>query len=191
MGLHTGFGTVVACLVLGAGVALSGCASRDDGGVATADGGSAQPAQSAQASASASQDASDQRLQLTRCLREQGIDIPDQGAGAPSPGSIDFQSDKFQKAMDACRQYLPANGGMGPGGTMTADQQAQFLELAACMREQGVDFPDPKFDSDGHLQFQGLLGSINPSDPKVREAFQSCSQQVGLQLPGSAGAGGQ
>lgn len=180
MGNRTLLGVTGAVLM---GLALAGCSSSDDTGVATAAGGD-QGATAAAASPSTSLSVEDQRLAFTQCLRDHGIDVPDQGA-QPSPGSVDFSSKTFQQAFAACRDKLPADSGFGPGASMSADQQAKFLKMAACMREEGIDVPDPKFDANGGLDLGALATKINPTDPKVRKALQTCAKQVGLQMPGA------
>lgn len=79
-----------------------------------------------------------------QCLHEQGIDIPEpQGNGSGSdlssaaPGT---DQAKLQKAVEQCRQFLP-NGGVAP--TLDPKQLTDRLRLAKCMREHGVNVPDP------------------------------------------------
>jgi hypothetical protein len=45
-----------------------------------------------------------------------------------------------------------------------SDRQAA-LAYARCMRQHGIDMPDPKFDAQGHVQ-QQLPGGVGPDDPK-------------------------
>lgn len=163
--------------------ALAGCSSSSESGVATAGGGSGEPAVSPSASATVSGD--DQRLAFVRCLRENGVDIPDDGLSG-GPGSIDLQSTKVQDALTACQDQAPDMGGDGPLGPMSEAQQNQFIELAGCLRDEGLDVPDPTFTADGRLDLGSLVSSgINPSDPEVRAALQTCSEKVDLQLPGT------
>ena len=163
--------------------ALAGCSSSSESGVAPAGGGSAStPQQSASPAASLS--AEDQRLQFVACLRDNGVDIPDD-ALSQGPGAIDLQSQEVQDALKACEDKVPNIGGEGPGGTMSEAQQSQFIELAECMRDEGIDFPDPKFDANGNLDLGALTSSgINPGDPKVQAALQACSKKVDCQFPG-------
>ena len=76
------------------------------------------------------------------------------------------------------------NGGASDGTkkTTTASFRAQLLTYAKCMRDNGVRFPDPQFDSDGRPRFnrhgglsgpggQGFAGlSENPTFEKARTA---------------------
>ena len=163
-------------------VALTGCSSGTDTGVASAGGGSTTTEQSAAPTASLSAD--DQRLQFVQCLRDNGVDVPDD-ALSQGPGAIDLQSQQVQDALKACEDSAPNMGGDGPGGPMSAEQQAQFMALAECMRDEGIAFPDPTFDANGNLDIAAMTsGGISPSDPKVQAAFQVCSENVDVQMPG-------
>ena len=79
-----------------------------------------------------------------QCLQQQGIDIQEpQGNGSGSdlstvaPGT---DQAKLQKATEQCRQFLP-NGGVAP--TIDSKQLADRLRQAKCMREHGINVPDP------------------------------------------------
>lgn len=54
----------------------------------------------------------DALLAFARCMREQGIDMPDPGAGgfieARPDDPVDPFSEEFQKAQEACREHLQA-----------------------------------------------------------------------------------
>jgi hypothetical protein len=132
----------------------------------------------------ASLSADDQRLQFVQCLRDNGVDVPDDGL-SHGPGAIDLQSQQVQDALKACEDSAPNLGGDGPSGPMSAEQQAQFMALAECMRDEGIDFPDPTFDADGNLDVSAMKGGeISPSDPEVQAAFRGCSDKVDFQMPG-------
>ncbi len=89
-----------------------------------------------------------------------------------SPGSLDPNSPAFRSADRACHHYLP-NGGVqaGPSGT-GAQQRAQDVVFADCMRSHGVPgFPDP--DHDGVFT---LSARINEQAPAFRRATQACQK---------------
>ena len=53
------------------------------------------------------------------------------------------------------------------------------LEHSKCMREQGIDFPDPVFDEDGGAQIQIGRGSgINPESAKFKAAEKACQDKM-------------
>ncbi|MGZ4795353.1 MAG: hypothetical protein ACXVJ7_17045 [Acidimicrobiia bacterium] len=60
--------------------------------------------------------------------------------------------------------------------TSQASFRTQLLAYAKCMRDNGVDFPDPQFDANGRPQFnrngQGFV--IRRDDPTVQKAQQAC-----------------
>lgn len=53
-----------------------------------------------------------------------------------SPGKLDPNAPAFKSASGACHHLLP-NGG-SPPSAISAAQQAQDLQFAACMRSHGV-----------------------------------------------------
>lgn len=115
--------------------ALSACGSTDetphDSG-SGADGGSGTQTQSAE----------DYQLAFAECMREQGVDMPD-----PNPdGSIEAPAgDGFLEAAETCQAELgEAPAPPGGGSQMSEEEQrAEWLEIAACFRDNGVDVPDP------------------------------------------------
>jgi hypothetical protein len=129
-----------------------------------------------------------------QCMRTHGIpDFPDP---TPGPGGGGFQlrggpgsdldqgSPTFQAADKACTSLLP-NGGVAP--QLTAAQQQQFLNWAACIRAHGLpDFADPDFSGGGvaiHLSGgAGLPGGRGPS-----AQFQAAQRACKSKLPGGFG----
>ena len=65
-----------------------------------------------------SQDAA--RVKFSQCMRQNGVDIPDPGAGGGPPagggGQFDRSDPKVQAATKACQDKLPQRGQGGPGG---------------------------------------------------------------------------
>jgi hypothetical protein len=60
--------------------------------------------------------------------------------------------------------------------TSQADVEEAQLKFAKCMRDQGLDFPDPKPDANGNLRFQTPRGSGDRN--KFQAAAQNCSQYL-------------
>jgi hypothetical protein len=170
-------------LPLTLGLALAGCARSDDGtGVATADGGAgAGPTTTASAAAL---NADDRRLEFAKCMRENGVDMPDP---EPGEGGIRIQRQpggdpaKTQAAMEKCRSLLP-NGGVAP--KLDAQQVEQLRQMAKCMRENGVPtFPDP--EADGTINFQLGAGGMTRDDPKFQAAMEKCRANAPLRIRGT------
>jgi hypothetical protein len=147
------------------GVLLLGACSggQDHTGVASMTSGG--PTGVASASAGASGDQQQRALEWAKCMRGNGLDVPDPqpGQGLPLPG--DPNDPKIQQAIAACKQYQPAPN-------INADDPAvkqQMADYAKCMREHGVDMQDPG---------AGLVKLPDMSDPKVAQANQACSPRV-------------
>ncbi|MBX6767341.1 MAG: hypothetical protein IRY90_09355 [Actinomadura rubrobrunea] len=130
-------------------------------------GGSA-TAVKASASPSRSLDPDDAMLEFARCMRANGINVPDPKDGDPKGIRLAVKGvdrDRLQDAMEKCRPYLVA-GGRIPD-LKDPKVRDQYTELAQCMRQQGIDVPDP--DSNG--SFRLPKGKIDRSRlDKAREA---------------------
>ncbi|MEC4016817.1 hypothetical protein [Streptomyces sp. H27-D2] len=91
---------------------------------------------------------SDQALKHRKCLRENGLDVPDPKPGQDNRGIAingdGMSKEKMEKAMKACRSKAP-----GGGGKITQADKDKALKFARCMRKNGVDMPDPEFSGGG------------------------------------------
>ena len=153
-------------------LALAGCSSGGGEGIASAGG-----TQSNTASAAPASDEEKAR-EFAECMRDNGVDLPDpvpDGDGGFDFGldqaSVGFGDPEFQKAVLACRDKLPG------GGQQYLDDpevQAQLREFAQCMRDHGIDFPDP--DPDGG--FAGGLGDLDRSSPGFQSALEGCKDKL-------------
>jgi hypothetical protein len=136
----------------------------------------------------------DAALDFARCMREHGIDMPD-----PKPGQGGVQltvpdgksQDEVQAADSACRKYLDK---VKPQA-MSEEQQKEFrdkaLAMARCMREHGVDMPDPTFGPNGQATIKigggkGASNGMRPDDPRFQKAQEACQKL----LPGGGPGGG-
>ena len=91
----------------------------------------------------------------------------------------------MEEADKACRDLLPAGGMLGdPNATMDPALADQMLKFAQCMRDHGVDFPDPQFSGGGVMVQVGgdEAGAIDP----MSETFQAAQEACGSELPGGA-----
>ena len=155
-----------------AAAALTGCGA-DDGG----------------AGAGATLDPEEARLAYARCMRENGVDVPDPKPGtdgmvqlAPGTGpggGVDAET--FEAARKACAAYAEDMGGPGAGGLGEADQE-RLLEFARCMREHGVDVPDPDLDQDGGIAVEVPRGGV---DADFEAAQEACQEYFGPRGDGS------
>jgi len=64
------------------------------------------------------------------------------------------------------------------------DKQA-MLDMAACMRERGHDFPDPLFEGGRVTQRmeEPGEGGVDPDDPAFRTDLEECANESGLEPP--------
>jgi hypothetical protein len=115
----------------------------------------------------------DQQLKFAQCMRKNGVNIPDPKPGEDSQGIAIGENgaspEKIEKAMKVCRDVagIPAPKPLSP------EQKDKMIKFAACMREHGINMPDPKFD-DGAGKAQAL-----PSDPdkdKLDKASKACAK---------------
>jgi hypothetical protein len=66
------------------------------------------------------------------------------------------------------------------------DPQEAALEWARCMREHGVDVPDPQVDEDGGVQVRAGRGGFRRgegNDDEFREAQEACGSPLGNARP--------
>lgn len=175
-------------LLLAAGVALvwalAGCSDGAGAGVATA-GGAAPAGASASASPTS---AADQGRRFAECMRENGVDVPDPD---PTSGKVQFgdlkRGDKQDvgEAMEKCHQYLPM--GREPSRQLSPEDVEKQRKFAECMREHGVDVPDPDPQGRIRITIDREGRRIDRSDEQFREAFHACralSPRVKLGLDG-------
>jgi hypothetical protein len=184
--------TLAACGSSGGGNQVASLGG-DDARTTADDGGSSDDAE---------KDPEDAFREFAECMREHGVDMPDpevsddggvsfsapEGA-APADGAEVRGSDEFASAHEACEQHLEGvvNGdGKRPNEEQQEKFREQALEHAQCMRDHGIDFPDPQF-GDGGMVTQSLGGGIDPNDPTFQDAMEECSEKAGLPKPGKGG----
>lgn len=60
--------------------------------------------------------------------------------------------------------------------TSDKDMEEQALEFAACMRENGVDMPDPEFGEDGGMKFQAGK-KLDVNGEAMERAMEACEDK--------------
>jgi hypothetical protein len=170
---------LVGVLALMLVVAACGGGGNQNDGVASLS-GSNKPTTTTAAPLS-KQDVEQAALAFARCMRQHGIDMPDpQFSGNKitqdfkgGPGSKGPDDPAFKAAEQACNKYLP-NGGQPP--RLDPQEQQQLLAFARCMRQHGIDMPDPRPDGGLVIRRRGGPGGVNPDDQKFKAAEQACQQ---------------
>jgi predicted small lipoprotein YifL len=170
---------------------LAGCGEKDDEAqVASLDGSGDEADGDTEDTGDDEKSDEDQALEFAACMRENGVpDFPDpevdgEGGGLTfrrddSGGGAD-QPDRatVEKAMKACEDLAPRGGGRFSEEDRSKMQDA-FLEYAACMREHGIDMPDPEFSEDGGGAFQRGGPGMDPDDPEFAAAHEACEDKLG------------
>jgi hypothetical protein len=159
--------------------------------------------------AEAKQEMQDAALAFARCMRQHGVDMPDptfddsggggmmikQGGPASSTGArpddatMKAAQTACQPILDKAQQDMPR-----PSPAEEAKMRDQALKFAKCMRDHGVDMPDPTFDDNGGMRIEvngggsagGGSGPVSNSsgngaapkppgeDPKMDAAMKAC-----------------
>ena len=132
----------------------------------------------------------DGALAFARCMRENGVDVPDPqrgsngmiriapgGPAGPGGGGLPNPEDpKFRKANEACSKHLDDAGAAPDPEALEANRDA-FVAYARCMRAEGVDVPDP--GADGSLRFRvGDPDAPNPESPAFKRADAMCDKHL-------------
>jgi hypothetical protein len=164
-------------LAVGLAAGCGGKANRP--GIATANGGANSPG----ASPSASLDPEEQQRRFTQCMRDHGVDMPDPDSdGRVRITASGGPDDKTEQAVQACQQYLPA----GKLATPDAATMEAFRQYAQCMREHGVDIPDPDAGGGGGFSVKkggpsgGTTGGggFSQDDPAFKAADEACKDKL-------------
>jgi hypothetical protein len=84
--------------------------------------------------------------------------------------------------LSACAGDNNEAGGKKP----KADVEAAALKFSRCMREHGIDMPDPKISSDGgQVLIAGAKGKakFNPESPAFKNAQKACQKYMDALRP--------
>ncbi|GAA2387379.1 hypothetical protein [Dactylosporangium salmoneum] len=147
---------------------LTGCSAADGGsdGSGAADG---------EKTASSQQSFEDWQLAFARCMRAEGLDVPDPGKGGL--GGLRDSSDTaaLEQASTKCRGKL-GDPPPAPDLEGKSDEQLQeeALKSAKCFRDNGVDVADPK---------KGEIGLTIPQDAP-KGVIAKCAPNAGNGIAG-------
>ena len=187
-------------LLLAVAAVASGCgaASSSDQGVAELDDAAATTSEGDddESASHDEQDPEESALAWAKCMREHGVDVPDPEVGEGGRLTIrgsarrrlgDVDSDTFRKAQEACGSPFGSAGPPQLSDEQREQLQETMLAFAKCMREHGVDMPDPDFSGGGGVfRVGGGPGrGIDPDDPTFRKAQDACQSILEDGLPGA------
>jgi predicted small secreted protein len=132
------------------------------------------------------------RLEFAECMREHGVEMADPTPGQKgviiggpagkqaSGGAFNPDDPATKKALAACKGKL-GDLGQEPSPQEKEEFKEDALAFAECMREHGVDMPDPRFDGEGHVQMRivGRPGSgPSPESPAFQKAQEACQSNL-------------
>ena len=171
--------------ILGLSAACGNGSGDDDSALPDAAGASS----ASPSSDEADLDPEDAMLKFAECMREHGVDMPD-----PSPGGgvrmngEGLSEDQMEAAQSACQKWMDMAEPEDGGKELTEEEKQSFLDMAACMRDRGYNFPDPEFDGGRVTQKieKGDGDLPGPDDPAFQKDMEECSAEAGLEPPGEA-----
>jgi len=186
-------------LALGLAAVLAACSGADTGpGVATLEdpGASASPVAS-----TAPTDPQEAFLAFAQCMRDNGIDMPDPeivddaGGGnvgmafkvGGDAGSVD--KEEFRAADAACKHFLANVISDKTTGGISPEDEDKLLEFTHCMREHGIDMPDPQTSGVIVDEEQGTGSNLDPNDPDFQAAQEACAGLLPGKIQGGAAPG--
>ncbi|MDQ2630879.1 MAG: hypothetical protein M3Y75_07885 [Actinomycetota bacterium] len=135
-------------------------------------------------------------LEFAECMREHGVEVEDPQPGqagviigkvekkAGEGGSEPLSDPATDEAMEACGEIME-DAAPELSAEEEEEHREQALAFAQCMREHGVEMPDPEFSADGKMtQRIGGPGAEGPApDSPAFEAAQAACQEAAPEPP--------
>jgi hypothetical protein len=119
-------------------------------------------------------------LKHARCMREHGVNVPDPKPGPGGGIQLEMRADagdrlRVERAEEACSKYLEDVRPPELSPQQEREFREQALKHARCMREHGIDIPDPTFGEGGKVEMR-LGGAVGPGNPRFEAAQKECSK---------------
>jgi hypothetical protein len=141
----------------------------------------------------------DAMLEFAACMREHGVDMPDPQvngdggvivkAGGPEGGGPPSEAERedVEAAHEACEPILEDAFADAPelSPEEEAEQRDRMLAFTECMREHGIDMPDPEFgEGPGGMRLrvggpEGEAPGFDPESPEFQDAQEACDDELG------------
>jgi hypothetical protein len=168
-------GAALAALVLV--LALASCGGEGSDPQVASLGGTTTTTEEDDTASGEERDPEEALLAYARCMREHGIDVPDPQVDGDGRATFRLvrprgNEQKFEEAQQACSEHLENARPRNLSPEQQEELREAMLAFAQCMREHGVDIPDPQFGEGERGTVR--LRDINPNDPKFREAEEAC-----------------
>jgi hypothetical protein len=136
---------------------LVGCSSDSE----TDSASSATDSSASSESTDGSDEASSEEQAFRDCLKENGVELPEEGSSErPDPSSIDQEA--LQEAMSACSSLAPSD--LPSGGAGGGVDQSAIDAFVGCLADRGITV-----EAD-----LAAIQELDRSKPKVRKAFEKC-----------------
>ena len=140
----------------------------------------------------------DAALAYARCMRENGIDMPDPIVSDDGEGRVsisqgarpddNISKEDFLEAEEECRHHMAA-AMPDAGPPLSAEDMDKMLAFAQCMREHGIPMEDPTGDGGIRVQINDGSGGAKgmpENDDQLQAAHEACADL----LPGKMGKPG-
>lgn len=175
----TWYRMLVPALVVVAVVAACGGGEATDDGVVSIDGGE-------DATTSTRLSTDEALLEVTRCMRDNGIEVPDIGITADGQldlapedmEGVDLEDEEFQAVVASCLGAFRSSVGFDVSldPELDAAYQDQLMEFSQCMRDNGItDFPDPQAGAGTPYP---LSAWADFGEPEFQDAVEVCQEIV-------------
>ena len=132
----------------------------------------------------------DAMLAYAQCMRDLSIEVTDPvfDASGAFIGGLEFEGGKdaapkdakdegFQAASDACSDLLVAFKPTA-NPALEAEQTEAALRFAVCMREQGLEWPDPAPDG---TRFAGSDIKVDKESAEFQAAYEVCDEELAVE----------
>jgi hypothetical protein len=130
------------------------------------------------------QSGADLALEFAQCMRDHGVEdfpdpeIGDEGSVQLSPGGVDLDDPEVQAAQEECQSILDQGQlSDAPDEDQQAELEEEVLAFAQCMREHGIDFPDPDVSGGGAVTPE-LGPGVDPDSPEFQDALEACQGEL-------------
>nr|WP_042190677.1 hypothetical protein [Kibdelosporangium sp. MJ126-NF4]CEL19509.1 hypothetical protein [Kibdelosporangium sp. MJ126-NF4]CTQ94692.1 hypothetical protein [Kibdelosporangium sp. MJ126-NF4] len=155
------------------------CGGGDSGGDKVASLGGDKDKGGAAAAQNDDKSDEDKFREYRKCMREQGIDMPEPDPNSGMAEAMKVEDvDKMKKAGEVCDKILPNGGKPKPLSPEDLDKQRQ---QAKCMREHGINMPDPDPNNPG----MSITLDGGGDKDKMDKAFKECG--MGMAAPRGGG----